>query len=376
MPCSDGGALVTFFTRHRELSIHTALRSVPQVIPSMSTSVITSALYAKFDQRAGPIPTCWFPQSTPKEELEKAAIASMNITFGANELPEKVAILPVPDGSSKIVVRCIKYKDHASRGNQGESTLSLVVSEEGDAVLYKYLPDFQPIFDDYAAKIAKREENKQPVEPALLAEFHGTMTKRVEELRSHELGQRGDVAFPDESKDPNILKGAEYAFKIIVIGDPSVGKTSLILKFTDNAFRQTYLPTIGTNLTEKGVIFGKKKAKLVLWDIAGQSKFNTFRKSFYNGARGIIVAFDLTNPETFHNVKAWYNDATSVIGKAPCYILGNKLDLIESRAIPDADIQALAKELGCDVILTSALTGEHVNQAFSDLAMQIHKSLP
>ncbi len=341
----------------------------------MSTNVIISALYAKFDQRAGPVPACWHPLPTPKDLLEKAAIASMNVSFGADELPEKVAILPVPDGSSKIVVRCIKYRDHASRGHKGESTLSLVVSEEGDAVLYKYLPDFQPIFDEYADMIAKREESKQPVEPALLAQFHATMTKRVEELRSHELGQRGDVAFPDEAKVTGTAKGPEYAFKIIVIGDPSVGKTSLILRYTDNAFRQTYLPTIGTNLTEKGVTFGKMKAKLVLWDIAGQSKFNTFRKSFYNGARGIIVAFDLTSPETFRNVKAWYNDAISVIGKAPCYILGNKLDLVERRAISDTDIQALAKELGCDVILTSALTGEHVDQAFTDIAKQIHKSL-
>jgi small GTP-binding protein len=343
----------------------------------MNTNVIISALYAKFDQRAGPVPACWHPLTSPKDLLEKAAIASMNITFGADELPEKVAILPVPDGSSKIVVRCIKYRDHSSRGHRGESTLSLVVSEAGDAVLYKYLPDFQPIFDDYAMKIAKREENKQPVEPALLAEFHDTMTKRVEELRSHELGQRGDVAFPDESKGAGDSKEAEYTFKIIVIGDPSVGKTSLILRFTDHAFRQTYLPTIGTNLTEKEVAFGgKKKAKLVLWDIAGQSKFNNFRKNFYNGARGMIIVFDLTNRETLTSVKAWYKDAIAVIGKVPCYILGNKLDMAENRSILEADIQALVKELGCDVILTSALTGEHVNQAFSDLAKQIHKALP
>lgn len=341
----------------------------------MSTNVIISALYAKFDQRAGPVPTCWHPLSTPKDLLDKAAIASMNVSFGADELLEKVAILPVPDGSSKIVVRCITYRDHASRGHKGESTLSLVVSEEGDAVLYKYLPDFQPIFDEYAEKITKREESKQPVEPALLAAFYETMTKRVEELRSHELGQRGDVAFPDEAKGSGTTKSPEYAFKVIVIGDPSVGKTSLILRFTDHAFRQTYLPTIGTNLTEKGVTFGKRKAKLVLWDIAGQSKFNTFRKNFYNGARGMIIVFDLTNLETLHSVKAWYNDAISVIGKAPCYILGNKLDLVDQRAVPDADIQALAKELCCDMILTSALTGEHVDQAFSDLAMQIYKSL-
>lgn len=300
----------------------------------------------------------------------------MNVSFGADEIPDKVAILPVPDGSVKIVVRCIRYKDRASRGHQGESTLSLVVSEEGDAVLYKYLPDFQPIFDDYAAKIAKREESKQPVEPAMLASFYDTMNKRIEELRSHELGQRGEVAFPEESTDITTLKTGVYAFKVIVIGDPSVGKTSLILRYTDNAFRQTYLPTIGTNLTEKAVTFGGKlKAKLVLWDVAGQSKFNTFRKSFYNGARGMIVAFDLTNPETFRNVKAWHKDAVETIGKVPCYILGNKLDLADQRKVPDADIQALKSELGCDVILTSALTGEHVDQAFTDIARQIFKSI-
>jgi Ras-related protein Rab-1A len=341
----------------------------------MSSNVLIATLYAKFDQRAGPVPACWHPLGTEKELLVKAAIVSMNISFGADEIPEKLAVLPVPDSSAKIVVRCITYKDHASRGHHGESTLSLVISEAGDAVLYKYLPDFEGIFTEYAKKIAAREESKQPVEPSLLTAFHDTMTRRVEELRSQELGQRGDVAFPDESKDPVAQVGAEFAFKIIVIGDPSVGKTSLILRFTDRAFRQTYLPTIGTNLSEKEVTFEKRKAKLVMWDIAGQSKFNTFRKNFYNGARGIIVVFDLTNAETFTNTKAWYNDAVAVIGKVPCYMLGNKLDLADKRAVNDKEIEGLAKELGCDVLLTSALTGKHVDKAFSDLALKIHKSL-
>ncbi|MEX2683344.1 MAG: hypothetical protein Q6373_017340, partial [Candidatus Sigynarchaeota archaeon] len=76
----------------------------------MSSTVLISVLYSKFDQRAGPVPACWHPLASPKELLEKAAIASMNISFGADEVPEKVAIIPVPDGSAKIVVRCIKYR--------------------------------------------------------------------------------------------------------------------------------------------------------------------------------------------------------------------------------------------------------------------------
>jgi small GTP-binding protein len=167
----------------------------------------------------------------------------------------------------------------------------------------------------------------------------------------------------------------DSVYKIIVIGDPAVGKTSLILRFTDNAFRQSYLPTIGTNLSDKVLSLGRENIELVFWDIAGQSKFSKARKNFYRGAHGIIIVFDLTSLESFKNVKAWHDDATSVLGSVPCYVIGNKLDMADKRAVGDEEIRNLAQELSCGVFLTSALTGEHVEESFRDLALRARKAL-
>lgn len=340
----------------------------------MSTKIIQSALYSKFDQRAGPIPACWHP-FLDKDLVAMYAIISMNIISGSDSLPKTLAILPIPDSAAKIVVRCITYNDHELRGYRGVSTLSLIIGETGDAVFYKYLIDFEKIFNDCAKEIVNLEENKQPVEQAFIDAFFRTMTRQVEELRSQELGQRGDIEFPDETPKYGSSENMECVYKIIVIGDPAVGKTSLILRFTDNAFRQTYLPTIGTNLSDKVITCENENIELVFWDIAGQSKFNKARKNFYKGAHGIIVVFDLTSHETFDNVKAWYEDATSVLGSIPCYIIGNKLDISENRAVDDEEITSLAQELSCDVLLTSALTGDHVDEAFLDLALKTRKAL-
>ncbi|HME54108.1 MAG TPA: Rab family GTPase [Candidatus Lokiarchaeia archaeon] len=340
-----------------------------------STNIIQSTLYSKFDQRAGPIPACWHPLSLDKDIVANYAIISMNIISGSDSLPEKLAILPVPDSSVKIVVRCITYHDYESRGFHGVSTLSLIIGEAGDAIFYKYLLDFEKIFNEYTKEIVTLEENKQPVKQVLIDAFFRTMTRRLEELRSQELGQRGDIEFPDESTKSDSAKEMECVFKIIVIGDPAVGKTSLILRFTDNAFRQTYLPTIGTNLSDKVINYENENIELVFWDIAGQSKFNKARKNFYKGAQGIIVVFDLTSHETFNNVKAWYEDATSVLGSVPCHVIGNKLDMSEDRAVDDEEITTLAQELSCDVSLTSALTGDNVEEVLSDLALKTRQAL-
>jgi small GTP-binding protein len=336
--------------------------------------IILAAVYSKFDQRIGPIPAVWHP-SLNKDLAAKYAITSMNIASGSDSVPEKLAILPLPDDAVKIVVRCLAYRDPGLRGFRGLSTISLVIDEASDVIFYKYLIDFEKVFDEYAKEIVELEENKHPVKQTLIDAFFRTMTHRLEELRSQELGSHGDIEFPDESTTSGNNKEMDSVYKIIVIGDPAVGKTSLILRFTDNAFRQTYLPTIGTNLSDKVLKLGNENIELVFWDIAGQSKFSKARKNFYKGAQGIIIVFDLTSHETFKNVKAWHDDVTSVLGSVPCYVIGNKLDMSEKRAVDDEEISNLAQELSCGVFLTSALTGEHVEESFRDLALRAGEAL-
>ena len=163
-----------------------------------------------------------------------------------------------------------------------------------------------------------------------------------------------------------------------MVGDPRVGKTSTILRFTDQAFRGTYIPTMGVNLSEKQIQFEDDSIEFILWDIAGQSKFQTTRKHFYRGAHGLLLVFDLTRPETFKSVGKWQLDIRRHLDmEIPGLIMANKNDLVDQRRVSIEEISKLADELGLEYFETSALTGENIDGAFyrlGDLILKKQKS--
>jgi hypothetical protein len=143
--------------------------------------IIQAALYSKFDQRIGPIPVAWSP-SLDKDLVGNYAITSMNFISGSEYVPEKLAILPLPDAAAKIVVRCIVYRDPGLRGFRGLSAISIIIGEASDAILYKYLIDLEKVFDEYAKIIVDLEESKHPVKQALVDAFFKTMTHRLDNM--------------------------------------------------------------------------------------------------------------------------------------------------------------------------------------------------
>jgi len=169
-----------------------------------------------------------------------------------------------------------------------------------------------------------------------------------------------------------------YNFKIVVCGDPGVGKTSTILRFTDDAFVRTYIPTLGVNISEKNVEVNKIKVKLILWDIAGQIKFEAMRRHFYKGAEAVIFIFDLTNRKSFESIPNWYKDVErniihiedEIIG----FILGNKEDLSDQRTINFEESSLFAEKLNLEYVETSALTGKNVEEIFFKLTKTLLRS--
>jgi Ras-related protein Rab-1A len=162
-----------------------------------------------------------------------------------------------------------------------------------------------------------------------------------------------------------------------VCGDPGVGKTSTILRFTDNAFNRRYIPTMGTNISDKLFIIGGSAVELIIWDIAGQSKFETMRKHFYQGSEAIILIFDLTNPDSFESIRDWYRDITKYLpnaSKIVGYVFGNKNDIVDERKVNNEDAIQLAKELNLNYVEISALTGHNVEFAFYKIAETLIKS--
>jgi len=191
------------------------------------------------------------------------------------------------------------------------------------------------------------------------------------------------------SKIPEIIKAlsktrggklplaGEYSNKLILCGDFQVGKTSLSRRFVENRFERDYISTIGVQLSKKTVLLSEKtKLNIIIWDIGGQEQFTLNRAKFYNGANAAFIVVDRTRPNNLNSVEKWFKDIKkTVLRDIPVIIVGNKSDLTDEIVISEEDIKEVAKQFGFHYILTSALTGENVNDAFLYIAYRVIDSL-
>ena len=178
---------------------------------------------------------------------------------------------------------------------------------------------------------------------------------------------------PGNKPDYEVVVHKDIVFKIVVVGDPEVGKTSLINKFTKEKFEQNYIPTVGVNIAKHIVQFKGSDGKdipvsLMFWDIAGQKQFYMLHKVYYQGANGVIFTFDVTRAQTFQNVKEWRKSCIKYgLGGVPAILVGNKTDLKKDRVIIPPMAENLAKQLDVEYFQTSALTGENVDLIFQKI---------
>lgn len=173
-------------------------------------------------------------------------------------------------------------------------------------------------------------------------------------------------------------KSDKPVYKIITIGEPSVGKTSLIKKFVKNQIDDEYLPTVGASISKQPayIMDSEKKVpiSMLLWDIAGQEQFNLLHKVYYKGSKGVVIVFDLTSPATLASVKKWKQDtATNEISDVPIVLVGNKSDLAGQVKVTPPQIQEMMAATGIkDYFETSAMTGKNVHEFFNKLAERIY----
>ncbi|KAG2598425.1 hypothetical protein PVAP13_5KG366500 [Panicum virgatum] len=169
-----------------------------------------------------------------------------------------------------------------------------------------------------------------------------------------------------------LLPCSDYLFKLLLIGDSGVGKSCLLLRFADDSYLESYISTIGVDFKIRTVEQDGKTIKLQIWDTAGQERFRTITSSYYRGAHGIIVVYDVTDQESFNNVKQWLNEidryASENVNKL---LVGNKCDLAESRAVSYEAGKALADEIGIPFLETSAKDATNVEKAFMTMAGEI-----
>eukprot|EP00742_Colponemidia_sp_Colp-10_P000184 GILJ01000207.1.p1 GENE.GILJ01000207.1~~GILJ01000207.1.p1 ORF type:complete len:204 (-),score=34.34 GILJ01000207.1:255-866(-) len=164
----------------------------------------------------------------------------------------------------------------------------------------------------------------------------------------------------------------DYLFKLLLIGDSGVGKSCLLLRFADDTYTESYISTIGVDFKIRTIELDNKTIKLQIWDTAGQERFRTITSSYYRGAHGIIIVYDVTDRESFNNVKQWMAE----IDRYACenvnkLLVGNKCDLVTKKLVTYDEGKELADSLGVQFLETSAKNSHNVEQSFTIMASEI-----
>ena len=162
---------------------------------------------------------------------------------------------------------------------------------------------------------------------------------------------------------------ADIYLKILLIGDTSVGKTSILCKYIDDEFSDAYLSTIGIEFKIKSLIINGKKVLLRIWDTSGQERYRSITQNFYRNANGILFIFDITKKETFDNIKIWLTDSENCEdNKVAKMLIGNKIDLENKRKIDNETIKKFAEKKEMKYFEASAKEGINIDNIFRELA--------
>jgi Ras-related protein Rab-10 len=172
-------------------------------------------------------------------------------------------------------------------------------------------------------------------------------------------------------------KQYDLLFKLLLIGDSGVGKTCILYRFSDDAFNTTFISTIGIDFKIKTIELQGKKIKLQIWDTAGQERFHTITTSYYRGAMGIMLVYDITNAKSFDNIAKWLRNidehASEDVEKM---ILGNKCDMADRRMVSRERGEQIASNYNIRFLETSAKANINIDKAFYDLAEAILRKMP
>ena len=169
-------------------------------------------------------------------------------------------------------------------------------------------------------------------------------------------------------------KNIDLQYKILVLGESSVGKTSLLMRYAEDKFEST-VQTIGVDFKNKYIIYNNKRIQLELWDTAGQERFKGIAKNYFHAANGVILVFDITNKDSFNKLKYWIDEGKTNVGQdTEIIIAANKIDLEDERKVNKDTINEFGKKMGFEILETSAKTGEGVDEIFKRLVSRLYSN--
>ncbi|XP_065190500.1 ras-related protein Rab-35-like [Sycon ciliatum] len=167
----------------------------------------------------------------------------------------------------------------------------------------------------------------------------------------------------------------DHLFKLLIIGDSGVGKSSLLLRFADNVFSGTYITTIGVDFKIRTIDVDGEKVKLQIWDTAGQERFRTITSTYYRGTHGVIVVYDVTSSDSFINVKRWLQEIDQNCDVVNRVLVGNKNDCPPEKKVVDTeDANKFSDQMGIRLWETSAKENNGVEEVFVELTRMVLKT--
>ncbi|KAK8818237.1 hypothetical protein WA556_006058, partial [Blastocystis sp. ATCC 50177/Nand II] len=172
----------------------------------------------------------------------------------------------------------------------------------------------------------------------------------------------------------NLNRNYDYLFKIVLIGDSGVGKSSLLLRFADGAFTDSFISTIGVDFRFRTVETLDKTAKLQIWDTAGQERFRTITSAYYHGADAVFIVYDVTDKDSFKNVEEWLQEVRKYTdNQVELCIVGNKSDRVDEKEVSTVAGQDCATSIGASFYETSAKDASNVEEVFMSMAETLVK---
>ncbi|XP_052808212.1 ras-related protein Rab-21-like [Mya arenaria] len=163
--------------------------------------------------------------------------------------------------------------------------------------------------------------------------------------------------------------GRNFDFKVVLLGEGCVGKTSLVLRYVENKFNDKHLTTLQASYLTKKLNIAGKRVNLSIWDTAGQERFHALGPIYYRDSNGAILVYDITDEDSFQKVKNWVKELRKMLGNEICLcIAGNKIDLEKDRHVTVAEAEAYAASVGARHFHTSAKMNKGIEEMFLDVA--------
>jgi len=160
-----------------------------------------------------------------------------------------------------------------------------------------------------------------------------------------------------------------YNFKVVLLGEGCVGKTSVVLRYVQDRFNEKHLTTLQASFMNKKINLGGKKVNLSIWDTAGQERFHALGPIYYRMSNGAILVYDITDEDSFQKVKNWVKELKKMLGSEICLIIaGNKVDLEKQRTVSIEDAEEYAKSVGAKHFHTSAKLNQGIEEMFLELS--------